>query len=157
MVIIKAIISVYSIIFLTKNPISIGVLLLIQTLFITILVSIWNLSSWISIIIFLILIGGLLILFIYIIRVACNEKFKRNYKIIIITLFLMFIPSEEIIIEININEYIYSFKSNEILSFLIIFNTKTMIISILIFIYIYLTIIVVSTIVKIYKGPLRSL
>lgn len=131
-------------------------LLLIQTIITTILISITRNTSWITIVIFLIIIGGILILFIYIRRVAGNEKFTNNYKTSFIVILILMLPLEELINEININEFQNRYINNESITFIKIYNKKTINITLIIFIYMYLTIIVVTKIVKIHKGPLRS-
>lgn len=114
-------------------------------------------SSWISIIIFLILIGGLLILFIYISRIASNEKFTPNIYILLI-ICTVILPIEEILIEIQIHEKRDNLLllNKERLTISIIYNKKTIIITIMIFIYLLLAIIAVTRIIKVFKGPLRS-
>lgn len=112
-------------------------------------------SSWIAIVIFIILIGRLLILFIYIRRIACNEKFKINYKILLLGILLV-LPLEELLSETHINDNISFFCINENLTFSKIYNKKTILVTIIIFLYIFLSIVVITKIVKIYKGPLRS-
>nr|ARH54205.1 NADH dehydrogenase subunit 6 [Coleoptera sp. 2 AH-2016] len=60
---------------LMHHPISFGVILLLQTIIISILSSIMNINYWFSYILFLIMVGGMLILFIYMTSIASNEKF----------------------------------------------------------------------------------
>jgi len=100
-------------------------------------------------------VGRLLVLFLYMRRIASNEKFKPNIKIGAIII-ILFIPIEELLREFQINDFLVNFKTQEIIRRIKIYNEKTLIITILIFIYIFLTIIVVNFIIKIYKGPLRS-
>lgn len=138
-----------------KTPISIGVLLFLQTSLTTLFISRNINSSWTAIIIFIIFIGGLLILFIYMRRIACNEKFKLNLKFLIFILILI-IPTEELIGEFQLNEMENKYVVNESIVFRKIYNKKSNLITIIIFIYIFLTIVVVTKIVKIYCGPLRS-
>lgn len=138
-----------------KTPISIGIFLLLQTIISTVILAKTITSSWIAIIIFLILIGGLLILFIYIRRIASNEKFKPNFKIILI-MFIIIIPLEEIIREIQINDKQSNNVNLEAITLSKIYNKKTTIITSLIFLYLLLAIISITIIIKIYKGPLRA-
>nr|APX39437.1 NADH dehydrogenase subunit 6 [Cryptocephalus celtibericus] len=65
-----------------KHPLTLGFVLLIQTTCIAILTGMMAMSFWSSYIIFLIMIGGLLILFIYMTSIASNEKFKFSPKLL---------------------------------------------------------------------------
>nr|ALO76691.1 NADH deshydrogenase subunit 6 [Alleculinae sp. ENSP01] len=66
---------------LTKHPISMGTTLLIQTISISVLSGNFSQSLWFSYILFLIMVGGMMILFMYMTSIASNEKFKPNLKI----------------------------------------------------------------------------
>nr|ALO76566.1 NADH deshydrogenase subunit 6 [Urodontus sp. URO01] len=67
---------VSSIFMLLKHPLSLGTALFIQTILIALISGPLSLSFWYSYILFLIMIGGMLILFIYMTSIASNEKFK---------------------------------------------------------------------------------
>nr|YP_010464311.1 NADH dehydrogenase subunit 6 [Strongylium nakanei]UUL71688.1 NADH dehydrogenase subunit 6 [Strongylium nakanei] len=69
-----------------NHPLSMGMMLLIQTTLISLLTSSMNQNSWFSYILFLIMIGGMLILFMYMTSVASNEKFKPSIKLISTTI-----------------------------------------------------------------------
>lgn len=69
---------------------------------------------------------------------------------------LFIIPLEELLAESQINDNINFFCINENLTFSKIYNKKTILVTIIIFMYIFLSIVVITKIVKIYKGPLRS-
>nr|AYW52178.1 NADH dehydrogenase subunit 6 [Anthicidae sp. 1 ACP-2013] len=67
------------------HPLSMGMMLLIQTLMVSLMTGKFCINYWFSYILFLILIGGMLILFMYMTSIASNEKFKPNMKFIVIT------------------------------------------------------------------------
>lgn len=67
------------------NPITIIFLLIILTSLISIKLNIL-INSWRSFIIFLIIIGGLIIIFLYITRLRRNELFIINFKLIILNI-----------------------------------------------------------------------
>nr|ALO76750.1 NADH deshydrogenase subunit 6 [Strongylium suspicax] len=71
-----------------KHPLSMGMILLIQTTLISMITSSLNQNSWFSYILFLIMIGGMLILFMYMTSVASNEKFKMNNKLAAVMLMI---------------------------------------------------------------------
>lgn len=136
---------------------SIGVLILIQTILVCLTLGSLYKNFWFSYILILIIIGGLLILFIYITRIASNEKFKFNIKIILILTLL-------IILTLIINNY--SFEINELTyinnlniwnSIRKYYNFPNYKITIFIIIYLLITLIVVVKISKTNKGPLRQI
>nr|AXS65898.1 NADH dehydrogenase subunit 6 [Tenebrionoidea sp. 12 KM-2017] len=154
-----------SVIFLTlSHPLSLGLMLLIQTIIISLITGNFNYNYWFSYILFLILIGGMLILFIYMTSVASNEKFKFNTMstLPLISLMSMFIiPNyfmynfnintinnesttyfNNSIINMSMNKYI-NFPMNIILTFMII--------------YLFLSLIAVVKITNLKYGPLRQM
>nr|UUG47469.1 NADH dehydrogenase subunit 6 [Ips shangrila] len=58
-----------------KHPLSLGSILFLQTSLAALVSSFLFINSWYSYILFLIMIGGMLILFIYMTSIASNEKF----------------------------------------------------------------------------------
>nr|YP_010987660.1 NADH dehydrogenase subunit 6 [Oxytelus tibetanus]WON66079.1 NADH dehydrogenase subunit 6 [Oxytelus tibetanus] len=81
-----------SIMFLfSKHPITMGVILLMQTLMTCFLMNAILLNSWFSYILLLIMIGGLLILFIYMTSLVSNEKFKFSPFLLFMNLITMMI------------------------------------------------------------------
>lgn len=153
-----------SIIFIFLNhPLSFGVRLLIQTINISLLSGIIIFNFWYSYIIFLIIIGGILVLFLYMTNVASNEKFQFSLKLNIILYSFIFI----IIISLLINYQFYSKFNNLILNFdsnflfnqtitkFITFPINT--IYLIIIIYLFITLIAVVKITNIKYGPLRQI
>nr|AND96535.1 NADH deshydrogenase subunit 6 [Onthophagus diabolicus] len=72
-----------------KHPLSLGLILLIQTINMALYLGFYHLNYWFSYILFLIMIGGMLILFIYMTSVASNEKFYPSIKLFILFLIMM--------------------------------------------------------------------
>nr|YP_009236883.1 NADH dehydrogenase subunit 6 [Spiniphilus spinicornis]AMJ17348.1 NADH dehydrogenase subunit 6 [Spiniphilus spinicornis]QVM79150.1 NADH dehydrogenase subunit 6 [Spiniphilus spinicornis] len=66
-----------------SHPLSFGLILLIQTLLISLITGLMNSDFWFSYILFLIMVGGMLILFIYMTSIASNEMFKISSKLTI--------------------------------------------------------------------------
>nr|APX40743.1 NADH dehydrogenase subunit 6 [Smaragdina reyi] len=75
---------------LMKHPLTLGLVLLTQTILIALSSGIMNMNFWFSYIVFLIMIGGMLVLFTYMTSIASNEKFSFSYKtFIVISLMLI--------------------------------------------------------------------
>nr|QEJ81562.1 NADH dehydrogenase subunit 6 [Rhagophthalmus giganteus] len=76
---------------LMKHPMSMGFTLMIQTILIALITGLMSPNFWFSYIMFMVMIGGMLILLIYMTSVASNEKFKFNMKLTIIIMMMMLI------------------------------------------------------------------
>nr|ALO77173.1 NADH deshydrogenase subunit 6 [Phloiophilus edwardsi] len=70
----------------TTHPMSMGFMLLMQTFSLALIIGFMNLNFWYSYILFIVMVGGMMVVFIYMTSIASNEKFKFSNK-----LFLMFI------------------------------------------------------------------
>nr|AWV84339.1 NADH dehydrogenase subunit 6 [Chonosia atrodorsalis] len=145
---------------MTKHPVSMGCVLLIQTILASLLYSM-NMKLYLfSYILFLIFVGGMLILFMYMSSIASNEKF---YSLNLMLLMVMYMISMFIIMKMpkmisdsffnnnvmSLNPYI-SFMMDKLYSF------PTGMLTLTIVVYLFFTLIVVSNIVGIKFSPLRS-
>nr|AOY40017.1 NADH dehydrogenase subunit 6 [Scolytinae sp. BMNH 1040265]AOY40277.1 NADH dehydrogenase subunit 6 [Curculionoidea sp. 2 KM-2015] len=75
-----------------SHPLSLGGILLVQTCLITLLTGKMYLNFWFSYLLFLIMVSGMLILFIYMTSIASNEKFKiPNNYMLMLSLMIMII------------------------------------------------------------------
>nr|ASM82758.1 NADH dehydrogenase subunit 6 [Hestiasula sp. FS-2017] len=154
-----------SIIFLLLNhPLSMGLILLLQTILLSLISGFMSVSFWFSYVLLLIYLGGMLVLFMYVTSLASNEMFFYSNKI-----FLMIIITPFIFLFIYYFNFHYSLNSYENMennlllntstnnSFLKMYNQPINIITILIASYLFLTLIAVIKIINIYKGPLRQI
>ncbi len=154
---------------LIKHPLSIGIILLIQTILICLISRIRSKNFWFSYVLFLIFLGGMLILFIYVISLASNEIFRfslnlfiKIFLLFVIYLFLIFFIDkyflqQPLIITIEalkLENFNYLNIENSLL-FNKLYNFPTNIITILLIIYLFLCLIAVCKIINIYEGPLR--
>nr|UBS91940.1 NADH dehydrogenase subunit 6 [Anagonalia melichari] len=138
------------------NPMSMGMILLMQTIIMSMMISKMMFTSWFTMITFLMMVGGLLILFTYMSSIASNEKFKLKLNLTIITILMMWI-SEEMMYENQINEMQkMMIMKTENFSMIKLYNKKSMIITMILVLYLLLTMITISKIVKHHEGPLRS-
>ena len=151
-----------------KHPLSIGLILLIQTILIRLFTGLIIKTFWFSYILFLIFIGGILVLFIYVTSLASNDLFKINFKILSIlliifrclSLFLLFID-KNIIFFYFINHETFSFdilnkfilENSQILNKL--YNFPINLITIALIIFLLITLIAIVKITNVFEGPLR--
>nr|YP_010621055.1 NADH dehydrogenase subunit 6 [Protagonista lugubris]WAX39438.1 NADH dehydrogenase subunit 6 [Protagonista lugubris] len=146
------------------HPLALGLMLLIQTIIMCMMSGMLSQSFWFSYILFLMFLGGMLVLFIYITSLASNEMFYMSTKMLMMMLLMfmllsMFMNMNVMInnTEIMIHENIYN-KENEMMNSLMkLYNQPTNLITIMLASYLFLTLIVVVNITNIYKGPLRQM
>nr|USH57551.1 NADH dehydrogenase subunit 6 [Ninguta schrenckii] len=156
--------------FFINHPISMGLLILLQTLFICLLLGMLINSYWFSYILFLVFLGGLLVLFIYVSSIASNELLNITpiNKILISIPLLVFIMSFFLKNNLNwlnlsfnedmnnfINLFLFYFNENNINLFKL-YNEQTYMMMIMMIIYLFITLIAVVKITNIFFGPLRS-
>lgn len=142
------------IIFLTNHPVTITFLILIQSILMCILVWILSYTRWFSFTLFLIFVGGLIVLFIYITRLASNEKFELNFnKIAYPILFITGLTL--IILATQTNRFKTNAYMNSINSLKSIFSITLIPTTIIIIVYLLLTLIIIVKISKKIEGPIR--
>lgn len=153
-----------------NHPLRIGLILLIQTTIICCISGLITKSFWFSYILFLIFIGGILVLFIYVTSLASNEIFSLSIKIltiiitILILLIIIVIFIDKLIIifnqinnEINSIIYLNSYISENTLNLNKLYNYPTNIITLLLINYLLITLIATVKITKLFYGPIRSI
>ncbi|NP_008657.1 NADH dehydrogenase subunit 6 (mitochondrion) [Ceratitis capitata] len=160
-----------SFIFIQMNhPLAMGLMLLIQTIQICMLTGLMAKSFWFSYILFLIFLGGMLVLFIYVTSLASNEMFSLSMKLTTISLFIF---SMILIINILLDKSSISFfiQNNEMqsiynlnmflqensLNLQKLYNYPTNLMTILLMNYLLITLIAVVKITKLFYGPLRPM
>nr|QZZ18237.1 NADH dehydrogenase subunit 6 [Alebroides salicis] len=155
LMIMKMMILISMLIVVIMNPMSMGLLLLIQTILAILYMNMILTSSWFMMITFLMMVGGLLILIMYMTSIASNEKFKLNINLSLM-LIIMLIYTESMMSENLTNENQNLLFNQELnFSLLKIYNIKSMYITLMLVIYLLLTMMSVSKIVKFFEGPLR--
>lgn len=145
-------------------------ILLLQTLTISLLLGLISQSYWFSYILFLIFIGGLLIIFIYIISLTFNNKFnflkiniiKLTLNIIILIIIILLtikyynniiIFNSNDILEINFNKSLFIESSINLIK---LYNIPNIFITLLIINYLLFILRVVIKITNFKTGPLRN-
>nr|YP_010952719.1 NADH dehydrogenase subunit 6 [Trapezia guttata]WMQ53139.1 NADH dehydrogenase subunit 6 [Trapezia guttata] len=146
-----------------KHPLALGLTLLLQTILISIITGTSTYSFWFSYILFLIFLGGMLVLFIYVASLASNETFFFSFKsLIFYTFFFFLLTFITFFIDPLTSPYSSSLPSTSIFSnlstpFFIswIYNYNFMNFTLFIILYLLLTLIVVVKITNFTKSPLR--
>nr|AYR05121.1 NADH dehydrogenase subunit 6 [Coleoptera sp. ACP-2013] len=146
--------------FLLNHPMSMGMILLIQTIVVCLITGLLNMNFWFSYMLFLIMIGGMLVLFIYMVSIASNEVFNYSFKIIIpfilLSIFLIVFINNSYL---SMNNFLMSNFSNNLYSFSMMtkyFNFPSINLILLLINYLFITLIAAVSITNIEFGPLRQ-
>nr|AKN78894.1 NADH dehydrogenase subunit 6 [Ochlerotatus vigilax] len=152
-----------------KHPLAMGLMLLIQTFLTSLLTGMYVKTFWFSYVLFLIFMGGMLVLFIYVTSLSSNEMFSMSFKLsfmvlIMMTIFMIFsFFMDKSIIEnfINNNEmkslFLNSLLPEDSISLNKMYNFPTNLITLLLINYLFLTLLVTVKITKKNYGPLRPM
>nr|YP_009562013.1 NADH dehydrogenase subunit 6 [Traulia nigritibialis]QAU54104.1 NADH dehydrogenase subunit 6 [Traulia nigritibialis] len=152
-----------------NHPMSMMILIILQTLLVGFMMGTMMESFWLSYILFLTFLGGMLVLFIYITSIASNEMFQIKSIMMIFTLMLwviitltliymnkmMFIDLIKNTETMNINNSINYQEMTMSLEKL--YNKPTFIITMMMMIYLFLALLAVVKITNINQGPIRKM
>ncbi|WPN85967.1 NADH dehydrogenase subunit 6 (mitochondrion) [Culicoides brevitarsis] len=149
------------------HPMAMGLILLMQTMLTCLFTGILSKTFWFSYILFLIFIGGLLILFIYMSSLNSNEKFNFSsmFFLKMFILFMMmsflFMMFNKLFIELFFNHEMMNFFSNINLmkeNFLInskMYELPNNFLMIFLINYLLFNLVIVVKITNFFYGPLR--
>nr|ACY00193.1 NADH dehydrogenase subunit 6 [Bacillus atticus] len=139
-----------------KHPMSMGMIIILQTTLIAMMTGMMYKSFWFSYILFMMFIGGMMVLFIYMTSLMPNMLFSMSFKsmftIIIITM-IMLITKKKLMI--NNNDMELMTMNNTML--MKMYNYPVNISLIMMASYLLFTMITVFKITESYKGPLRMM
>nr|YP_010586131.1 NADH dehydrogenase subunit 6 [Diplectrona hexapetala (nom. nud.)]UZZ43867.1 NADH dehydrogenase subunit 6 [Diplectrona hexapetala (nom. nud.)] len=148
------------------NPLSMGFMVILQCLLTCLVLNSTVKVYWISYIFYLIMLGGLLILFMYMCSASSNEVIKPNLTSLLSTLMfvlLTLLMAKMIFSNWSIMKETLQFKSlvenlNTDNSTIIskIYNNSSMMVSWMLISYLLISLIVVATLTNFNKSPLRS-
>nr|AVN67337.1 NADH dehydrogenase subunit 6 [Byrsotria cabrerai] len=148
---------------LMNHPLAMGLIILIQTVMISMISGMMSQSFWFSYILFLIFLGGMLVLFIYVASLASNEMFSLDVKSMLISIFsviVMYCIIKTLSFTNLQNQETNTFmilSNQSTLSLISLYNMPTNVITIMLALYLLLTLIVVVNITNIFEGPLRQM
>nr|YP_006493354.1 NADH dehydrogenase subunit 6 [Thitarodes renzhiensis]YP_010963448.1 NADH dehydrogenase subunit 6 [Thitarodes xunhuaensis]ADK97539.1 NADH dehydrogenase subunit 6 [Thitarodes renzhiensis]WNL54563.1 NADH dehydrogenase subunit 6 [Thitarodes xunhuaensis] len=156
--------------FFLNHPLSMGLLLLLQTILISLISGSMINTFWFSYILFLTILGGLLVMFIYVASIASNEMFKFNsnlllfYLMIMMTMFIIILMFNNLYwLNLNINSELLNFWNKMIffnnensINISKIYNNQSYFLTLMSIIYLLITLFAIIKIININYGPLRS-
>nr|QUL58873.1 NADH dehydrogenase subunit 6 [Musca vitripennis] len=168
--ILMTLLFIFNFIFMNiKHPLAMGLTLLIQTVLVSMLSGLMTKTFWFSYILFLVFLGGMLVLFIYVTSLASNEMFSFSSKLLISSVSIFFIAilslyfiDKSILLqytnlEIQSISNLNSYLMENSLSLNKLYNYPTNLLTILLMNYLLITLIAVVKITNLFKGPLRPM
>nr|AJW76300.1 NADH dehydrogenase subunit 6 [Mesocapnia arizonensis] len=151
------------------HPLAMGMMLLLQTLLICLLTGVMTQSFWFSYVLFLVFLGGMLVLFIYVTSLASNEMFSLSLKMMVFSfvpislvgIFWLFTDSSLWLSNLLNNDTlnmtdIMLYQEAAVTPLLKLYNQPTSFITLMLVLYLFLTLIAVVKITSISYGPLRQ-
>nr|WRM53550.1 NADH dehydrogenase subunit 6 [Paprides nitidus] len=152
-----------------NHPMSMMIFIILQTFLVGLMTGTIMESFWLSYILFLTFLGGMLVLFIYITSISSNELFQPKaitmiftFMMWIIIMFLLIISDKIMFLDffkntetMNINNSINYQEMTMSLEKL--YNNPTFIITMMMMIYLFLALLAVVKITNINQGPIRKM
>nr|WNH42576.1 NADH dehydrogenase subunit 6 [Neoperla arambourgana]WNH42577.1 NADH dehydrogenase subunit 6 [Neoperla arambourgana] len=153
---------------LITHPLAMGLVLLTQTLIICLTTGLMTHSFWFSYILFLVFLGGLLVLFIYVSSLASNEMFSFTPSAVIVMMsfglmsFMIYFIIDPLSFPYyskstdTSNAFLPTWMDESTPALMKLYNNPTSLITLMLALYLFLTLIAVVQITKIFHGPLRQ-
>nr|ALO76197.1 NADH deshydrogenase subunit 6 [Dictyoptera aurora] len=138
-----------------NHPLTVGLMLMIQTIMTSLITGMLS-KFWFSYILFMIMVGGLMVMFIYMTSISSNKKFKFSWKLSIFMAPVMMIILVVMIIMDYMETLMMSQKSELETNILKYIEYPMNSIMIMMMIYMLLALIAIVKITQTNWGPLRQ-
>uniref|UniRef100_UPI0031F3D19D NADH dehydrogenase subunit 6 n=1 Tax=Saropogon luteus TaxID=468801 RepID=UPI0031F3D19D len=150
------------------HPLALGLMLLVQTLLICLISGLLTSTFWFSYILFLIFLGGMLVLFIYVTSLASNEMFSLSMKSMMISMIMLFVfiimymmTDKTLLISFLENNDMktmnfYITNKENMMNLIKLYNFPTNLVMIMMINYLFITLIASVNITNVFYGPLRQ-
>nr|YP_010564276.1 NADH dehydrogenase subunit 6 [Colobochyla salicalis]UYX62286.1 NADH dehydrogenase subunit 6 [Colobochyla salicalis] len=154
-----------------NNPLFMGLMILFQTILISLLSGMLIKTYWFFYILFLTFLGGLLVLFIYVFSIASKELFKPSFNskvlfffsLLLLLLLILFKKKNfywmNFFFNFDMNNFflmnMFFFNNDNKIVLNKLYNNQTFMIMLILIIYLFITLIAVVKITNIFYGPLR--
>nr|YP_011010209.1 NADH dehydrogenase subunit 6 [Asclepios apicalis]WPW46746.1 NADH dehydrogenase subunit 6 [Asclepios apicalis] len=141
-----------------NHPLSMGFNLIIITFLSSIMMCMWMKYTWYSYILVLVMLGGMLVLFMYMASIASNEIMKFSFKVMIMMIVMILVTSMLLKTEMMSynNSMIQTMENQQNMSMMKLFNSQTSVITIMMALYLLMTMIYVIYITNTFEGPMRK-
>uniref|UniRef100_A0AAU7YU48 NADH dehydrogenase subunit 6 n=1 Tax=Stephanitis macaona TaxID=3156568 RepID=A0AAU7YU48_9HEMI len=138
------------------TPLSMMMVLILQTLLISVISSTMISSFWYSYLMILIMVSGLLILFMYMASIASNEKFHMSNKLFIYMILLMILYLNYYMKTKELHEKKIKVMDNQEMIMSKLFNYKFISPTILMIMWLFMMMIIISFLITSNEGPMRK-
>nr|URX52771.1 NADH dehydrogenase subunit 6 [Neotermes cf. insularis/malandensis]URX52784.1 NADH dehydrogenase subunit 6 [Neotermes cf. insularis/malandensis] len=143
-----------------NHPLAMGMMLLMQTMMMCLISGLMHQSFWFQYILFMVFVGGMLVLFIYVASLASNEMFSLSTKMTVMSMVMiltMLMIKDQTTIDSKETKMYDTTTSNEIITMTTkLYNQPNGTMTILMALYLLMTLIVVVKVTNVSKGPLRQ-
>nr|YP_010287491.1 NADH dehydrogenase subunit 6 [Cotta incongruaria]UKT61822.1 NADH dehydrogenase subunit 6 [Cotta incongruaria] len=156
-----------------SHPLSIGLMILLQTMLMCLLSGMLIKTYWFSYILFITFLGGLLVLFIYVSSIASNELFNLSFfmKFIFIIMLTLILLNQIYLFKYknlnwmnlsnnmsNIDNFfnMMFFNNENKINLNKLYNNHTYMMMMMLMIYLFISLVAIVKITNIFYGPLRS-
>nr|YP_011010456.1 NADH dehydrogenase subunit 6 [Xenobates argentatus]WPW47084.1 NADH dehydrogenase subunit 6 [Xenobates argentatus] len=152
------IITMSTIIIFMNHPLSMGFIIIIQTILLSMMINMMMKYSWYSYILILTMLGGMLILFMYMASIASNEIMKFSPKIMILTIITFMVTMVIVKNEFMMMNYqnLMIMENQQNMSLMKLFNNKSSMLTIIMAMYLLMTMIYVIFMINTFEGPMRK-
>nr|AIY61942.1 NADH dehydrogenase subunit 6 [Rugitermes sp. A TB-2014] len=145
-----------------NHPLAMGMMLLLQTMMMCLISGLMYQSFWFQYILFMVLVGGMLVLFIYVASLASNEMIKLSTKMMMMTTTITLLVTMVTKNQTTINSTETMNYNTEMMNSIImmtskLYNQPNGNMTIFLALYLLLTLIVVVKITSVSSGPLRQM
>nr|WPW47396.1 NADH dehydrogenase subunit 6 [Asclepios apicalis] len=141
-----------------NHPLSMGFNLIMITFLSSIMMCMWMKYTWYSYILVLVMLGGMLVLFMYMASIASNEIMKFSFKVMIMMIVTILVTS--MLLKTEMLSYntsmIQTMENQQNMSMMKLFNSQTSVITIMMALYLLMTMIYVIYITNTFEGPMRK-
>nr|AQP29207.1 NADH dehydrogenase subunit 6 [Cyrilliotermes angulariceps] len=140
-----------------KHPMAMGLMLLMQTMMVCLISGTMYSSFWFSYILFMIMIGGMLVLFMYMTSLASNEMFSPSNKMMtmLTTLPILLYVMPMVTNNKEMNKHDTMMENEITTTTTVMYNQMMGTMTTMLVLYMLLTLIVIVNIINVAKGPLR--
>nr|YP_009629408.1 NADH dehydrogenase subunit 6 [Saccharosydne procerus]AVV32039.1 NADH dehydrogenase subunit 6 [Saccharosydne procerus] len=144
-----------------NHPISLGTILMLQSIFTCLINIMLTKNSWYSMILFITFSSGMMIMFIYMSSISSNEKFNPSLSyltlaVVLLISTLVLNPDFNFLTKFNLSENLILFNENEEkLSIYKNISMSKLFLSVMITMLILMILIAISNLINSFEGPLK--
>nr|YP_054541.1 NADH dehydrogenase subunit 6 [Thermobia domestica]AAT69290.1 NADH dehydrogenase subunit 6 [Thermobia domestica] len=145
-----------------SHPLSMGLMLIVNTITTCLTISTMSESPWFSYILFLVFLGGMLVLFIYVTSLASNEMFTLTPNLFLLIFLVPLLLIVMMIIDplllpnmISLPDPHHYTTNYQEIPGMKFYMTSILMNTIMLATYLFITLIAVVKITSLYQGPLR--